>query len=45
MDRICKSGSLQGFTELPEDLRRTFVTAMDISAVRPPPLHLAFLIV
>jgi ribonucleoside-diphosphate reductase alpha chain len=32
MDRICKAGSVQGIPELPEDLRRTFVTSMDITA-------------
>ncbi len=32
LERIVHKGSLQHITELPEDLRRTFVTSMDISA-------------
>jgi len=31
MLRIAKTGSIQGLKELPEDLRRTFVTALDIT--------------
>ena len=31
MLRIAKTGSIQGLEELPEDLRRTFVTALDIA--------------
>lgn len=31
MDRIAEIGSIQGFTEIPEDVRRVFVTAHDIA--------------
>lgn len=31
MDRIAKTGSIQGFSEIPEDVRRVFVTAHDVS--------------
>jgi len=31
MLRIAKTGAIQGLKELPEDLRRTFVTALDIA--------------
>ncbi|MFC2143416.1 adenosylcobalamin-dependent ribonucleoside-diphosphate reductase [Candidatus Aenigmatarchaeota archaeon] len=32
MDKICKKGSLKDISEIPEELKRVFVTAMDISA-------------
>jgi ribonucleoside-diphosphate reductase alpha chain len=32
MDRIIQSGSVQGIMEVPEDIRRVFVTSLDISA-------------
>jgi ribonucleoside-diphosphate reductase alpha chain len=32
MERIIQSGSVQGIEEVPEDIRRVFVTSLDISA-------------
>ena len=32
MDKIIKKGTLQGIDEIPEWIRKTFVTSMDINA-------------
>ncbi|MGQ9499449.1 MAG: vitamin B12-dependent ribonucleotide reductase [Dissulfurimicrobium sp.] len=37
MERIARAGSIQGFKEIPEDLKHIFVTSMDI----PPEDHIA----
>jgi ribonucleoside-diphosphate reductase alpha chain len=42
MERIAERGSLAGFEEVPEDVRRLFVTAHDISPVEHVSMQAAF---
>jgi ribonucleoside-diphosphate reductase alpha chain len=41
-DEVIKTGSIQGIPDLPEDLRKTFVVAMDISAEAHIEMQAAF---
>jgi ribonucleoside-diphosphate reductase alpha chain len=42
MERIAETGSLHGFEEVPEDVRRLFVTAHDITPVEHVSMQAAF---
>jgi ribonucleoside-diphosphate reductase alpha chain len=42
MDAIAESGSIQDFTEIPDDVREVFITAHDVSAERHVRMQAAF---
>ncbi|MEK7528475.1 MAG: ribonucleotide-diphosphate reductase subunit alpha, partial [Patescibacteria group bacterium] len=42
MDKIIKSGSIQGIPEIPEDMKKVYVTAMDIGAADHTLMQAAF---